>query len=440
MDNQTEIPFAQVPPSPYPEDGSAGEKTTLRVDRDRDDPRQGTRDRVTEPVPGNGDILIVDDKPDNLLLLKRILVGRGYQVRTATGGAQALEAARLQVPDLILLDTLMPEMDGYEVCRRVKADDRMRDVPVVFVSALDETEDKVRAFAAGGVDYITKPFQVEEAVVRLETHLSLRGLHRQLQAANARLARQLRELEARNDELDAFAHTVAHDIKNPLTMIVGYADSLLRDHPTMSDEERGDALQSLKQSSIRIVNIVDELLLLTSVRRTEVTLEPLDMTEVVDQACRRLAYLIRERHAEIDMPTDWPSVVGHAPWIEEIWVNYISNGCKYGGVPPRLELGAQVLADGWVQFWVHDNGNGVSPEEQPRLFTPYTRLGQMQDGSLLVRARGHGLGLSIVRRIVEKLGGQVGVESENVPGRGSTFSFTLPAGFELARQALIEGK
>jgi two-component system sensor histidine kinase/response regulator len=140
------------------------------------------------------------------------------------------------------------------------------------------------------------------------------------------------------------------------------------------------------------------------------------------------------------MPTDWPSVVGHAPWIEEIWVNYISNGCKYGGVPPRLELGAQVLADGWVQFWVHDNGNGVSPEEQPRLFTPYTRLGQMQDGSLLVRARGHGLGLSIVRRIVEKLGGQVGVESENVPGCGSTFSFTLPAGFELARQALIEGK
>ena len=379
------------------------------------------------------DILIVDDKAESLLVLKRILIGRGYQVRAVTSGAQALEAVGLQVPDLILLDILMPEMDGYEVCRQLKADDRLRDVPVLFLSALGETEDKVKAFAAGGVDYITKPFQVEEVMVRLQTHLALHDLHRQIQTANARLARQLKELEARNEELDAFAHTVAHDIKSPLTTIVGYADALLRDSQLMAGEERDEALRTLKQGAIRIVNIVDELLLLTSVRRTEVTLEPLEMNYVVDQACRRLAYLIRECQAEIVVPTEWPQVVGHAPWIEEIWVNYISNGCKYGGVPPRLELGAQILADGWVRFWVHDNGNGISPDEQARLFTPYTRLGQ-------VRARGHGLGLSIVRRIVEKLGGQAAVESENMPGRGCTFSFTLPAGFELARQAMVEGR
>jgi len=386
------------------------------------------------------DILIVDDEPDNLLLLKLILAEHGYQVRTAISGPQALEAARLQVPDLILLDILMPEMDGFEVCRHLKADNRMHDVPVLFLSALDQIKYKVRAFAAGGVDYITKPFQMEEVVARLQTHLALRDLHRQLQAANARLAKQLKELEERNEELDAFAHTVAHDIKNPLTMIVGYADSLLADHSVMSSEDRDESLQVLKQSAVRIVNIVDELLLLASVRRIEVTLEPLDMNSVIDQACRRLTFLIRERQAEIVTPTEWPQAVGHAPWIEEIWVNYISNGCKYGGTPPRLELGAQLVAGGWVRFWVHDNGDGVSPEDQARLFTPYTRLGHMQDGLPLVRARGHGLGLAIVRRIVEKLGGQVGVESENVPGRGSTFSFTLPAGFELARQALTEGK
>jgi hypothetical protein len=161
------------------------------------------------------------------------------------------------------------------------------------------------------------------------------------------------------------------------------------------------------------------------------------MNYVVDQACRRLAYLIWEYRAEVVVPTEWPQAVGHAPWIEEIWVNYISNGCKYGGTPPRLELGAQLLADGWVRFWVRDNGMGISPENQVRLFTPYTRLGQMQGGTPLVRAKGHGLGLSIVRRIVDKLGGQVGVESENMPGRGCTFSFTLPAGFELARQAMV---
>ena len=379
------------------------------------------------------DILIVDDKAESVLSLKRILIGRGYQVRTAASGAQALEAVGLQVPDLILLDILMPDMNGYEVCRQLKADDQLRDVPVLFLSALGEAEDKVKAFAAGGVDYITKPFQVEEVMVRLQTHLALRDLHRQIQAANTRLAGQLKELEARNEELDAFAQTVAHDIKNPLTTIVGYADSLLRDGQLMAREERDEALQTLKQSALRIVNIVDELLLLTSVRRTEVTLEPLDMNYVIDQACRRLAYLIRECQAQIVVPTEWPQVVGHAPWIEEIWVNYISNGCKYGGVPPRLELGAQIMAEGWVRFWIHDNGDGISPAEQARLFTPYTRLGQ-------VRARGHGLGLSIVRRIVEKLGGQVGVESENVAGRGCIFSFTLPAGFELARRAMVEAK
>jgi two-component system sensor histidine kinase/response regulator len=387
-----------------------------------------------------GDVLIVDDEPDNLLLLELILTGYGYQVRTATGGTQALEAVKLQAPDLILLDILMPEMDGYEVCRQLKADDRMRDVPVLFLSALDETKYKVKAFAAGGVDYITKPFQVEEVVARLQTHLALRDLHRQIQAANARLARQLKELEARNEELDAFAHTVAHDIKNPLTMIVGYADTLLADHQRMSGEERDESLRTLKQSAIKIVNIVDELLLLASVRRTEVTLEPLDMNYVVDQACRRLASLIRECRAEIVVPAEWPLAVGHAPWIEEIWVNYISNGCKYGGKPPRVELGARLLADGWVRFWVHDNGMGISPEEQARLFTPYTRLGGILGGVPQARGRGHGLGLSIVQRIVEKLGGQVGVESENLPGRGCTFSFTLPAGFELARQAILDAQ
>jgi len=386
------------------------------------------------------DILIVDDEPENLLLLERILAGHGYQVRTATSGARALEATQLQVPDLILLDILMPEMDGYEVCRRLKAYDGTRDVPVLFLSALDETKYKVRALAAGGVDYITKPYQVEEVVARLQTQLALRDLHRQLQAANTRLARQLKELEARNEELDAFAHTVAHDIKNPLGIIIGYADALLADHQLMTGEERDESLRTLRSSASKIINIVDELLLLTSVGRTEVTLEPLDMDYVIDQACRRLTYLIRECRAEIVVPPEWPQAVGHAPWIEEVWVNYISNGCKYGGKPPRLELGAQLLADGWVRFWLHDNGMGISPEDQVRLFMPHERLDQIQGGVPLVRARGHGLGLSIVRRIVEKLGGQVGVESENMPGRGCTFSFTLPAGFELARQAVADAR
>jgi len=165
-------------------------------------------------------------------------------------------------------------------------------------------------------------------------------------------------------------------------------------------------------------NIVEELLLLAGVRKTEVKVGPVDMDHIVAESRRRLAYMIKECQAEIVLPSAWPAAQGYAPWIEEVWANYLSNGCKYGGRPPHLELGAQAQPDGQVRFWVRDNGHGLTPEEQGRLFMPFMRLDQ-------VRAKGHGLGLSIVRRIVEKLGGQVGVESQL--GQGSTFYFTLPA-------------
>jgi two-component system sensor histidine kinase/response regulator len=152
----------------------------------------------------------------------------------------------------------------------------------------------------------------------------------------------------------------------------------------------------------------------------EVDMGPLDMAKVVDEACQRLVYMVEEYQAELVLPLEhaWPVSVGYGPWVEEVWVNYLSNALKYGGRPPRVELGATVQEDGIVRFWVHDNGPGLTPGEQGRLFTPFTQLDQ-------ARAKGHGLGLSIVRRIVEKMGGEVGVESE--VGQGSTFFFTLLA-------------
>jgi sigma-B regulation protein RsbU (phosphoserine phosphatase) len=137
------------------------------------------------------DILVVDDTPANLRLLSRMLTDRGYRARPVPSGALALSAIQAERPDLILLDIRMPEMDGYQVCAHLKVDPRTQDIPIIFISALDATDDKVKAFAAGGVDYVTKPFQVEEVMARVETHLSLRKLHRQLQEANAKMAREL---------------------------------------------------------------------------------------------------------------------------------------------------------------------------------------------------------------------------------------------------------
>ncbi|MGC9396240.1 MAG: sensor histidine kinase [Anaerolineae bacterium] len=238
--------------------------------------------------------------------------------------------------------------------------------------------------------------------------------------AQEALRRYTEQLVAQNAELDAFAHTVAHDLKSPLCTITGFAQLLVNRYETMSPEDITEAVQYIFRTGQKLDTIIEELMLLTGVRKQAVIPEPLDMNSIVRQAINRLQMLIQDRQAHITWrdETAWPDALGYAPWIEEVWANYISNAIKYGGRPSHVELGATTQTDSKVRFWVRDNGPGLSAEAQAKLFTPFTQLGQ-------VRANGHGLGLSIVRRIVEKLGGQVGLESEI--GQGCTFFFTLPA-------------
>ncbi|MBN1584497.1 MAG: response regulator [Anaerolineae bacterium] len=546
-------------------------------------------------------ILIVDDTPDNLRLLTQMLA-KQYKIRAVTNGPRAIESAKANPPDLILLDVMMPQMTGYQVCENLKADAKTRDIPVIFISALGDARAKVKAFAAGGVDYVTKPLEIREISARVQTHLALRNLYKGLQEKNAQLehevnvrqaaeeqlrlyADQLKllheidqsilaaqspesiavaaigrirrlmscqrvtvieitesgqlkelaaeasrpfklrsdidiyrpafeghllkngrvqgvadlgafpqrtamqdtlyeegvrsymivplrardeligslhlevdqanafdaqhinaameiaallamaiqqtrlyaalhqrtlELEARNAELDAFAHTVAHDLKNPLTSLIGFSEMLGSRFFKIPQERLEYNLQLINQSAHKMNSIINELLLLSSVRGIEsVQTQPLDMSDLIDQVRMRIAHLIDEYEPEIVLPSSWPEAWGYGPWIEEVWANYFSNALKYGGQPPRVEFGATPLAPGKVKFWVRDNGNGLAPEQQAQLFTPFERLHE-------ARAQGHGLGLSIVQRIVEKLGGEVGVESRNIEGEGCTFYFTLP--------------
>ncbi len=244
--------------------------------------------------------------------------------------------------------------------------------------------------------------------------------------ANARLVDRLHqqtvELQVQNDDLNAFAHTVAHDLKSPLGVLVGFVEilqeALWDEQNPLTDEQVRQSLYEMARTGHKMVNIVDELLMLSAVRQAEVQLTPVDLASTVAGARQRLAYMIEKHQAEIVVNGDWPAVLGHASWIEEVWVNYLSNAIKYGGQPLRVELGATTQPDGTVRLWARDNGPGIPAADQSQLFTPFTRLDHM-------RADGHGLGLSIVQRIVEKLGGQVGVESEM--GQGSTFYFTLLA-------------
>jgi two-component system sensor histidine kinase/response regulator len=226
------------------------------------------------------------------------------------------------------------------------------------------------------------------------------------------------ELQARNEELDAFAHTVAHDLKNPLSVIIGFVEVLREDDAFILAEERRKYLHNIERIGRKMDDITEALLLLAQVPQMEVEMEPLDMAHVVNEALLHLGRMIQEQQAEIVLPDAWPQALGYGPWVEEVWLNYLSNAIRYGGRPPRVELGATVQPDGWVRFWARDNGDGLTPEGQARLFAPFMRL---DEGHV----PGHGLGLSIVRRIVEKLGGQVGVESQ--VGQGSVFTFTLRA-------------
>jgi len=264
--------------------------------------------------------------------------------------------------------------------------------------------------------------RAEEEVRKHRDHLEQLVEERtaKLTNANQQLRRYTQELKERNAELDAFAHTVAHDLKSPLALITSCAE-VLEEYP--QDEEALQYLHKMTQRGYKMSAIIDELLLLSSVRKLkEVKIEPLDMVAIVAEAQKRLAGLIEQHQAQIILPAKWVPALGYGPWVEEVWVNYISNALKYGGRPPQVELGAVEQTGGGlpprVRFWVRDNGPGLTPEEQEQLFAPFTRLDQ-------VRIEGHGLGLSIVRRIIDKLGGQIGVESQ--VGQGSTFSFTLPS-------------
>ncbi len=240
---------------------------------------------------------------------------------------------------------------------------------------------------------------------------------------NARLMQTLRqnseELQARNDELDAYAHTVAHDLKNPLTMIIGFSDLLRDNFNSLPPENLTLCLEAIIEHGMKMSAIIDTLLKLAGVRGAEqVKLDTVDMGDVLKEAMKRIELMLKQHNAIIVEPDAWPPAQGYGPWLEEVWYNYLSNALKYGGIPPKLELGYDQREQDMVRFWVKDNGPGIQLENPDQLFVP--ALGTNTER----KRNSHGLGLSIVQRIVRRLGGSVGVESK--PGEGSTFYFTLP--------------
>jgi len=348
-------------------------------------------------------ILVVDDTPTNISILFSALRKSNFRVLISINGADAVKKAEYVRPDLILLDVMMPEMNGFEACRILKSQESTQDIPIIFMTALTDTLDKVKGFELGAADYITKPFQYEEVLVRINLHLTLKE--------------QRENLEKKQRELEAMTHIIANDLKKPVNVVINIFDMLMDELYSLVDPDLMQMLQNVKRAGSNITHTIDTLLLLSSTRSQSVTIEPIDMSTIIEKVLQRLSYFIEHSQAVIDMPTTWGTALGYAPWVEEVWTIYLINALKYGGRPPHLELGMNRDEKNHFQFWVRDNGQGIPTEQQDTLFVPLSQISQIK------RPEGQGLSLSIVQGIIEKLGGQVSVESEI--GKGSTFYFSL---------------
>lgn len=363
------------------------------------------------PEPDAGRILIVDDHPTNIDVLYDFLQDRGYEVLVAEDGKSALERVKFAKPDLILLDIMMPDIDGYQTCAELKASADTCEIPVIYITALTSLDDKMRGFDLGAVDYITKPFQNQEVLARVRTHMSLKLMREELERHNERLLVQ-------NEALDAYARTVAHDLKNPLNLILNYA-RLIQEDDKLQGMSRDD-LDNLILGAERMDHIIQDLLLLAQIQKDEVAPIPVNMNAALKYSLLRLEVDLAKSGGKLVQPKELPNVLGVSSWIQAIWVNYISNAIKYGGYPPYIEIVVEENpdGDGRHRFGVKDRGTGIPPSMYEKVFAEFSRIGAEKE-------EGHGIGLSICKRIAHKLGGQVSVRN-NEDGPGCTFFFTLP--------------
>ena len=358
-------------------------------------------------------LLIVDDTPANLGVAVEYLEAHGLRVVVAQDGEEGLRRAALVVPDLILLDVMLPGLNGFEVCRHLKADARTRDIPVIFMTSLAETHDKLVGFAAGASDYLTKPLHVEEMVARVNAHLNVRTLQRQLEARNA-------ELAATNQELQAFSYSASHDLRAPLRAIAGFAQILRHEHAAGMSEEGLGYLGQIISNTNRMGALIDNLLMYARAGRTAVRMVPVPLVPLLEQLAATFGERIRSTGTRFEVQGPLATPLGDATLLGQILGNLIDNALTYRrhDATPEVRVSA-LLRDEHVVISVADNGIGIEPEYHDKIFEVFQRLHTADEYP------GSGIGLAIVAKSARLMGGEISLES--TPGRGSTFSIRLPA-------------
>ncbi|HEY9602543.1 MAG TPA: response regulator [Allocoleopsis sp.] len=407
----------------------------------------------TQTTTERGYILIVDDTPENLQVLSATLSERGYKVRGVIKGTMAIRAARSAPPDLILLDIMMPEMNGYEVCEQLKANAQTSDIPIIFISALDEVLDKVKAFHIGGVDFITKPFQVEEVLARVEHQLTIRRLSQQLQRRNEQLQQEIQErkkaeqvAEAASQAKSEFLANISHELRTPLNAILGFTQVMSRD-PFLTTEQQ-EYLGIINQSGEHLLELINDILELSKIEAGMIALDEssFDLYRLLDNL--EAMFQIKAEQKDLDLifsvPANVPQyIITDEKKLRGCLINLLGNAIKFtqsGSVRLRVSMGSgdemttlQRQKDTEIsshsgfsapsthqslRFEVEDTGPGIAPEEIDTIFEAFvqTKVGRKS-------AEGSGLGLSITRKFVQLMGGTIAVNS--VLGKGTTFRFTI---------------
>ncbi|HEY9651145.1 MAG TPA: response regulator [Coleofasciculaceae cyanobacterium] len=421
-------------------------------------------------------ILIVDDQPDNLRLLSKTLTDAGYKVKSAISAQMALIGISSGLPEVILLDIMMPDMDGYHLCQHLKANPQTHDIPVIFLSALDHELDKIKAFEVGGCDYITKPFQVREVLARVNNQLTLVRQQRKIIEQNAQLVQQnlcLEQLNAElmhsnqelvrsNKDLEEFAFIASHDLRSPLQSLKAFTYLLTQKYQDVLDEKATRYITRIAEAGDRMERLIQDLLNYSRVGTSSIELEPTDCNQILELVLADLQEVIDSTGAVINYK-NLPTVAGNTTQLTQLFQNLIGNALKFRhpDVVPQITIsvkpknfvekelsnvktqlsnieannsssvplashqtspGQQSQESQGVNEWlfgIQDNGIGIEPDYFERIFQVFQRLHSIEEYP------GTGIGLAICKKIVERHGGCIWVESSF--GVGTTFFFTLLA-------------
>ncbi len=382
-------------------------------------------------------ILVVDDVPKNIQVVGNILQEHDYDIYFAADGATALSQVEKYDFDLILLDIMMPGIDGYEVCRRVKLLEKAADIPIIFLTAKSDVDSIVKGFDVGGIDYITKPFNGAELLARVRNQLQLQYSQSKLKEANLKLEDQKLELQEANDRLhtmtlnlkelnatkDKFFSIIAHDLKNPFNTLIGFSDLLVQNYEYMERDQVSDIHKTLHKASNQALNLLENLLDWARSQTGKLQIKPQSylLKTLAKDAILLLQHIADEKQIYLVDEVDEKQIVfADSNMITTVIRNLISNAIKFtqnGGTVKVCTIGNYKNNS---IFTIEDNGIGISKSDIEKLFridVNHSTVGTNKES-------GTGLGLILCKEFVEKNHGTISVESE--PGKGSKFLISLP--------------